>query len=166
MIRYCSNCDKEVDFTIRSLEDLDNLVCPECGCHVDKNSRKPDVAKGTERTESAIGKAFVLLSRIIYYFYVTLSVFAVVAYYFHWDGLLFVLTGVILLFFILQRLCGLPTFVTGLFFIPVGAVLGYLLFKGTRGMCLGIALVFVTRHLVWAFVFFVLGKLFNLLPRS
>ena len=31
MKRYCEKCQKEFEFNINSMKDLDNLVCPDCG---------------------------------------------------------------------------------------------------------------------------------------
>jgi len=151
LIRYCTNCRKEFDFTIKSLEDLENLTCPECGAKVDKNSRAPAydaVSKGSDKMENAIGSTFSFLARLNYIFYIAISVVAVIAYYFNMDKLLYTMTGISLGMFLIQLLTNSLTFRSGLIFLPIGAAAGYYLLKSPRGACFGIAIVFILRHLI------------------
>ena len=164
LIRYCTNCRKDFDFTIKSMKDLDSLVCPECGASIDKNSRNPaeaEVSRGSEKTEDAIGSLFGCLMTLNYIFYISISVAAIVAYNFHWDKALYILTGISLALFLIQQFSGSLAFRTGFIFLPLGAAIGYFVLKSVRGACLGIAIVFIVRHLIRALFWRLLSRLFG-----
>lgn len=164
MTRYCVKCRKDFDFTIKSIKDMDNLVCPECGLKIDKNSRNPDLDKSEdrERTADAIGAAVSVMARINYIFYITVSLVACAAYFFHLDTLLYVMTGISLGVFFIQLFSQSLSFRTGLIFLPVGAAAGYFIFKSIQGACLGIAVVFIIRHLLRNLFFFIFNKLLSI----
>lgn len=162
MIRYCPNCRKDIDFTIKSMKDLDSLICPDCGSKVDKDSRSPEymeVSRASDQTESAIGNTIGCFARLNYLFYVAVSIFSIVAYNFHWDKVLYISTGILLLSFLIMRILGFYTFPTGIIFLPLGAAAGYFILKSIRGACLGIAIVFIIRHLFRALFWNLIMKL-------
>ena len=144
MNRYCVNCQKEYDFKIKSMEDLDNLVCPVCGAKIDKNSRKPAATgKNGKTAEGTIGNVVGGYFTIKYYFHFVLAVIGLIAFFLHLNGLV--------------------SFLSGLIFIPIGAVIGAVLIgELLRGICLGIVVVFIIRHIVRGFLYFVLAKLVKL----
>lgn len=162
MNRYCPKCQKEFDFPINSMANLDNLVCPECGGKIDKNSRKPIDTSSREHMETAIGMGVLTLTRISYYFFSTLSAFGIFAFIMHWDLALYITTGICLAVFLLQLITGTSFFRTGPIFLPLAAVAGYFLFKSIRGVCLGVCIVFVVRNVLWNLFFWILGKLTRL----
>ncbi|MBR4005295.1 MAG: zinc ribbon domain-containing protein [Treponema sp.] len=163
MKRYCTNCRKDFDFPIKSMKDLDNLVCPECGSLIDKNSRNPaeDTSAQTEKLENAIGNTFSVFIWINYIFFVAISIFAIVAYNRHWDKALYIATGISLGVFVIQLFFHSLSFRTGLFFLPVGAAAGYLILHTIQGACLGIAIVFIARHLIRALFYRLLGRVIS-----
>ncbi len=164
MIKYCTNCRKDFDFTIKSMKDLDSLVCPECGSRIDKDSRNPaldEVARATDKTEETIGNAFGCLMSLNYVFFMSISVAAIVAYNFHWDMVLYILTGISLGLFVIQLFFRSVAFRTGFIFLPLGAAIGYFVLKSVRGACLGIAIVFIARHLIRALFWRLLSRLFS-----
>ncbi len=164
MIKYCTNCRKDFDFTIKSMKDLDSLVCPECGSRIDKDSRNPaldEVARATDKTEETIGNAFGCLMSLNYVFFMSISVAAIVAYNFHWDMALYILTGISLGLFVIQLFFRSVAFRTGFIFLPLGAAIGYFVLKSVRGACLGIAIVFIARHLIRALFWRLLSRLFS-----
>ena len=162
MKRYCPNCRKEFDFTIKSMSDLDNLVCPECNAHIDRNSTKPIDSSDREHTEEAIEKTFRMLSRINYVFFAAISLFAIASYFLNWDMALYISSGICLGVFLIQLITGTCTFTTGLFFLPAGGVAGYFIFKSIRGIFLGTSIVFVVRHMLWNFFFWLMRKFIRL----
>ncbi|MBR7080736.1 MAG: hypothetical protein IKI40_09495 [Treponema sp.] len=164
MIKYCTNCRKDFDFTIKSMKDLDSLVCPECGSRIDKDSRNPaleEVSRATDKTEETIGNAFGCLMSLNYVFFMSISVAAIVAYNFHWDMALYILTGISLGLFVIQLFFRSVAFRTGFIFLPLGAAIGYFVLKSVRGACLGIAIVFIARHLIRALFWRLLSRLFS-----
>ena len=164
MIKYCTNCRKDFDFTIKSMKDLDSLVCPECGSRIDKDSRNPaleEVSRATDETEETIGNAFGCLMSLNYVFFMSISVAAIVAYNFHWDMALYILTGISLGLFVIQLFFRSVAFRTGFIFLPLGAAIGYFVLKSVRGACLGIAIVFIARHLIRALFWRLLSRLFS-----
>ena len=165
MNRYCPNCQKEFDFTIRSLEDLDSLVCPECGGAIARDSRRPLDTDATERTELSLGLVLLLLARIGYVFYALLSLLGIAAYFLGWTTGLYIMTGTCLAVFLIQQLIGVGSFRTGLLFLPLGAAAGAFLLKSPAGACLGVAAVFLIRHVLWELLFWLVGKLLKLSSR-
>ena len=165
MKRYCTNCQKEFDFTIKSMEDMNSLVCPVCGSKVDKNSRSPEykeVSAGSDRIANAIGNTVSCLFTLNYMFYISVSIIAVVAYYFNLDKLLYTMTGISLGLFLIQFFNGSYAFRSGIIFLPLGAAAGYYLLKSIRGACFGIAIVFILRHLIRDLVVRLVIKLLTL----
>lgn|GEM_PF-957935 len=165
MKRYCTNCQKEFDFTIKSMQDMESLVCPVCGSKVDKDSRAPEykeVSAGSNRTANAIGNAVSCLFTLNYMFYISVSIVAVVAYYFNLDKLLYTMTGISLGLFLIQFFTGSHTFRSGIIFLPLGAAAGYYLLKSIRGACFGIAIVFILRHLIRDLIIRLVIKLLEL----
>lgn len=157
MERYCVNCNKSFDFKIKSMTDLDNLVCPECGAKIDKNSRKPVVE---DNMDAKIGSIFQKVFHFLYIFYMLCAVVGIIAFFLNLSKLLYVVTAISLLVFVLQLLSGRNTFRSGLVFLPIGAVAGYLKFGTYEGACFGVMIVFAIRHvvrdvilrLIWALV--------------
>jgi len=161
MNRYCSKCCKEFDFPIKSLSQLENLICPVCGTKISRNSRAPVDSWATERTEDAIGKTILILSKISFLLYSSLSCVAVVAFFLHQDKILYIMTGICLSIFLLQKLFGFCTFRTGTIFLPLGAAIGYFVFRSIQGACLGVSIVFIIRKILWNIFFYLLGKFLN-----
>ncbi len=164
MNRYCTICKKEFDFPIKSMTDLDNLVCPQCHNHIDKNSRKPVDNSGTEKTETAIGNAFAAFCSFLYLFYLCVSIAGVVGFVLKIYSLEYWCTGICLAAYFLQILFRYNTFQSGLIFLPLGAVAGYFLFENLRipGACFGVLAVFILRHLIRDIIWALLRKLIKL----
>lgn len=165
MKRYCTNCQKEFDFTIKSMDDMNSLVCPVCGSKVDKDSRAPELKKvsdGTDKTVDAIGKTLSCLMTLNYMFYISISIVAVVAYYFNLDKLLYTMTGISLGMFLIQLFSRSLGFRSGIIFLPLGAAAGYYLLKSPRGACFGIAIVFILRHLIRDIILTIIIKILDL----
>ena len=55
MLRYCANCKKEYDFLPLAVSGKDDLICPECGHIIDKNSRRP--TESGDQIEEGLGQA-------------------------------------------------------------------------------------------------------------
>ena len=157
MVRYCTNCKKSFDFTIKSIYDLDKLICPECGQKIDKNSRAP--VESSDAVEEKIGMAFEKLFRFFYVFYLGCALVGIVAFFLHFSKLLFVATIVSLAVFAIQLMTGFLSFKWGLLFLPLGAAAGYFWPGGYEGACLGIMVVFAVRHLIRDVIFRLFGFL-------
>ncbi|MCR4940900.1 MAG: hypothetical protein K5930_12470 [Treponemataceae bacterium] len=145
MERYCTNCKKSFDFTIKSIYDLDSLVCPLCGRKIDKNSRKPVVHTDID---GKIGSVFQKLFAFFYVFYISCAVIGGIAYFFNLNLLLYIMTGISLLAYVIQLFAGFMEFKSGLFFLPLGAIAGYLFARTAEGACLGIHIIFAIRHII------------------
>lgn len=168
MKRYCANCQKDFDFPIKSMKDLDNLICPECGSKIDKDSRNPaeNVSAESEKTEEAIGRTLALFVNINYFFFITLSLVSVAAYFLKMDKLLYTMTAISLGVFLIQLFFRSLSFPTGILFLPIGAAAGYFIQKSIQGACLGIAIVFIIRHLIRGVIFRLIGKLISACSRA
>lgn len=161
MKRFCANCQKEIDFKITSIKDLDNLICPECKNPVPKNSFKPNLQDqiGTEKTINAIGSTLMTIMYIAYYFYFALAIAGVIFFYFKLNTLLYISTGINLCIFIIQLLTGFKSFKWGIPIIPVAAIIGLFVLKGIPGACFSIQLVFIIRFVLRDIFFRLLLKL-------
>ena len=132
------------------MTDLDNLICPVCGGKIDKNSRAPVV---DDNMDAKIGSIFQKVFHFFYIFYMLCSVVGIIAYFLNLSTVLYVATGVCLVVFVIQWFSGYMTFRTGLIFIPVGALIGYLKLGTYEGACLGVMIVFAIRHLIRDIIF-------------
>ena len=148
MLRYCTNCKKDFDFDAPSVSGKDDLICPECGCIIDKNSRNPAGKLLAEETEEKIGRAYAGLLHLSYIFYMSLGIIGVIGYILGIRWLLYAATAVSLAAYLIQFLTGTLIFKSGLILLPVGAVLGYLYLRTPEGACLGVHIVFLARHLI------------------
>lgn len=161
MVRYCTNCNTGTDFPIKSMTDLDNLICPKCGSKVDKNSRSPE--NKTEEPDQAAeiaGGFFYLLYKIRYYFFFVVALIGIGAYFLKIYKLMFVVTVINLAIFYIRLLFYRFGGLFGFVFIPLGAFLGYTLAGGDiNGICLGVLIVFAIRHMFKAFLARLFGKL-------
>ena len=160
MERYCTSCKKSFDFTIKSIYDLDNLVCPECGKKIDKNSRAP--VESSDAIEEKIGGAFQKIFRFFYVFYLGCAIIGIVAFFLHFSKVLYIATVVSLAVFAVQLMTGFLSFRWGLLFLPLGAAVGFALLRTLEGACLGIMVVFAVRHLIRDVIF----RLFGFLVRA
>lgn len=154
MLRYCKNCQKEYDFKISSVKDLEHLICPECGNPIDKDSKKPIEGMQNHQMETAIGKAY---SGMIYVGIVTIllcTILGSMAYLLKWNFVLYVVT-----------LIGLAAygFIYGVLNLNViypvlGGICGFVLFHSLTGICFGMIIgIFVRRILttiIWKAISF------------
>ncbi len=164
MNRYCANCQKEYDFKIKSMDDLDKLICPVCGAKIDKNSRKPDpVGKNGKTADETIGNVVGGYFTIKYYLHFVLAIIGLIAFFLHMNGLLYFMASACVITWLSQFLFGRISFLSGFLFIPLGAIIGAVVIKGLfRGICLGVVVVFILRHLIRGFNYFILAKLIKL----
>lgn len=164
MKRYCTNCQKDFDFPVKSMKDLDSLVCPECGLKIDKNSRNPteDSSVESAKAEETIGRTLSVFMSLNYFFFIAISLVSVAAYFLNMDKLLYTMTGISLGVFFIQLFFQSLSFRSGLIFLPIGAAAGFFILKSIRGACLGIAIVFIIRHLIRGVIFRLIGKLISL----
>ena len=158
MKRYCSNCEIEFDFNVKSKEDLENLYCPECGKKIDANSRKPIDPK-IEENEETIGNVMFGIFKFMYIFYLLMSLLGIIGYIFKIDILLYETTIICLVAFFAQILTKHETFKTGRIIIPIAVVLGYFINRDIRDVCLAILLVFLIRHILRDILFGTIWKI-------
>jgi DNA-directed RNA polymerase subunit RPC12/RpoP len=148
MLRYCTNCKKDIDFPPRAITAKEDLICPECGSVVPKNSRNPEHGVAAERSEEAIGRTYAILVHLAYVFYITLAVIGIAGYFTGAYMLLYVGAGIALFSYALQCLTMTTSFPTGVIFIPLGAIVTFFVFKNPRALLLGVCFVFLIRHVV------------------
>lgn len=142
MVRYCNNCCKEFDFKIGSVNDLDHLVCPQCGAAVDKNSKKPQSVKSAHQVEDVVSKTY---SGLIGFGFATIilsGVIGIVSFILKWNILLYLdtLIGLIAYLFI-YGLLGYGTIL-----LALGMLIGGLCAKSFAGICLGLTVAMMLRR--------------------
>ncbi len=162
MLRYCVNCKKDFEFAPLAVSGKADLICPECGGIIGKNSRNPANRVDSDKTEEAIGNAFAKLLHMSYIFYMVMGLLGVAGYVFGINKLLYFATVISLLAFIIQFMTGTLIFSSGIIFLPIGAVAGYLYFGHIEGTCLGIHIVFLIRHLIRDIFFMLIFKLIRM----
>lgn len=162
MLRYCANCKKEFDFPPRAITAATPLICPECGNEIPKESRRPDQGREADVSEEKIGKAASVIFHMIYIFYISMALIGIIGYVTGFHALLYVTAGISLAVYVTQVISHVTSFPTGVIFIPLGAIVGFFIFKGLPGACLGIHIVFALRHILrdilFRFIFWLIGK--------
>lgn len=147
MKRFCTNCQKEFEFNINSMKDLDNLVCPECGGKIGAESRRP-VDPRIEQNEENIGRIMCAVVGFNYMFFLFFALIGIIAYFFDAYTVLYVTTAINLFAYLSHAFRGSTMFKSGIFFIPLGAAVFYYVFKTPQSACLGVQAVFLIRHLL------------------
>ena len=163
MLRYCENCKKDFEFAPLAVSGKDDLICPECGGIIGKNSRNPANRIDSDKTEAAIGNTFARLLHMSYIFYMVMGLLGVAGFVFGINKLLYIATAISLGAFIIQFLTGTLIFTSGVIFLPIGAAAGWFYFKSIEGACLGIHIVFLIRHLIRDIFFMLLFKLIRMM---
>lgn len=159
--RYCTNCEKTQNFEIKSPNDLNMLFCPECGAHVEKESRDPGPKREAEKAEAQIGGVFATIMRIAYLFFFVMSTIGIVAFFLKLYTVLYVVTAIVLVIYLLQLFTGTSNFKLGILLVPIGGVVGFLITKSIPGVCGGMMIVFCVRHLVRDMIYKLIFKLIN-----
>lgn len=154
MLRYCEKCDKSFDFDIRDARQLDELVCPDCGSKIDKNSRPRMKGTSEDTVYRRIGNTYVIFITIIYLFSLVLACIGTFGFFTHLDKLLFIMTGVSLLSIFISIVSKRVSGLWILLFV-FGAVLGAIIVSNVsgianifRGACVGIELAIVLRYII------------------
>ena len=157
--RYCANCRQEYEFTPLAISGKSDLICPECGGVIDKNSRRP-ANENDDQTEEKLGRATAVVFHFFYCFYALLGIVGAVCFFLGIDWLLYAVTIISIIAFIIQLIMGTLSFASGLLFLPLGAIFGYLfLGKSIRSACLGIHIVFLIRHICRDIIYRIIIKL-------
>lgn len=153
MIKYCENCQKEFDFKIQSVKDLDNLICPECGNVVDKNAKKPVEPGKQDQVEKMVTKGYATYIWLKYTVLLLSVLIGVIAYFAGWNQVLYITT--FLGTFVYVLIFG--TF--DLIYVVAGAIIGGIALKTIRGICLGILIAVFIRRVVLRLMFKVVSLL-------
>ena len=148
MLRYCKNCKKDFEFEPLAVSGKEPLICPECGNVIGKNSKNPGNKVDTDKTDEKIGNGFAALLHLSYIFYLVMGIIGVMGFGLGIYFLLYLATVISLTVYIAQLLTGTATFMLGIIFVPLGAITGFIFIGGIPGVCLGIHLVFLIRHLI------------------
>ncbi len=162
MLRYCENCKKDFEFAPLAVSGRDDLICPECGGIIGKNSRNPANKINSDKTEEAIGNTFARLLHMSYIFYMVMGLLGIIGFIFGVDKLLYIATGISIGAFIIQFMTGTLIFTSGIIFLPLGAAAGFIYFKTIEGACLGVHLVFLIRHIIRDIFFALIFKLIRM----
>ena len=163
MLRYCENCRKDFEFAPLAVSGRDDLICPECGRVIGKNSRNPENKVNSDKTEEAIGNAFARLLHMSYIFYMVMGLLGVTGFILEAHKLLYIATGISIGAFIIQFLTGTLIFTSGIIFLPLGAAAGYIYFRSIEGAFLGIHLVFLIRHIIRDIFFALIFRLIRMI---
>ena len=148
MLRYCTKCRKDYDFSPADVSGPKDIYCPVCQNLIPKNSRHPVDRTYTDKVETNLGNAVSIIFRIAYVFYMVVALIGVAAFLTKLDIILYVATGVALFAFVTQLFMKTLVFRRGLILLPIGALIGFLIFRTPQGACLGVNIVFLIRHLI------------------
>ena len=162
MLRYCPKCCKEYDFNIKSMSELDKLVCPVCGGRVDKNSRKPAQKVEGVTAEEVATKAISGWFSLRYYFLLIIAVFGIVSYHLGWINSMYVMTGICVVCFFTGFASFFGRGIFGLMLMALLAVAGYRFIEAdAKGICYGLLIFFVIRHFLKSIGYKIMGKIIN-----
>ncbi|MCR5824147.1 MAG: hypothetical protein K6G60_06940 [Lachnospiraceae bacterium] len=148
MLRYCKNCQKDFDFEPRAVSSAKDLICPECGTVIPKNSRNPMQGIEAERSEERVGHIFGVFLHFAYIYYLTLAVLGIIGFFTGLHGLLVITAAISLLSYAVQKITDTTNFSLGIILIPAGAIIAGLYFQSVEGALLGVHIVFLIRHLI------------------
>lgn len=151
MVRYCSSCDTSIDFTIESMEQLDNLVCPNCGAHVDKNAKSPKqiaYKQESDEQEEKTGRILMNIFYLPYILYVFFAIFGIAFYFLNWDKALIVATVIGVLSCFARRVY--TTMCATIIIISAG--FGYYFYRDISitclCVCIGLIVIFIIRRII------------------
>jgi len=158
MLRYCTICNKDFEFEPQKITSKDPLLCPECGNIIEKTSRHPSNINSNGAGD-AIGNAMSGIFRLIYLFYLTLSLVGLICYFFNAFKAMYVIAAIMLIAYIIQFFTGTTAFVFGIIIIPVSCVLGYFVLHGINGICVAVFIVFLARYIIRDIIWSIIAKL-------
>lgn len=92
MLRYCTSCKKDFDFEPLAVSGREDLICPECGAVIGKESRNPAIKENAEKTEEEIGNIYARLIHLSYIFYMVMGLSGVLCYIFGIYAVLYAVT--------------------------------------------------------------------------
>lgn len=159
MLRYCTFCKKDYDFAPLAVSGKKDIICPSCGRVIDKNSRHPVSHAQNDQIEAGIGNAVASIWHMAYVFYIFFAIIGFIGYIFRLDYVLYVATLIVILAYIIQLCTGTLRFITGIIFIPLGAIAGYFIFGSINGALLGVHVVFFLRHICRDILYRLIAKL-------
>ena len=162
MLRYCTHCQKDFDFSPAVVSRHEPLICPECGSVVGYNSKNPARIRETEKADEAIAGILAAFLHMAWIFYMFTGVLGIAGFFLKQNMLLYTATVISLSVFAIQLVTGTLIFTSGILFLPIGVFFGYLHYGSLEGACLGIHLVFVIRHLIRDLCYMLLTKLIRM----
>lgn len=162
MYRYCTKCQKNIDFDIKSMEQLDELVCPECGSKIDKNSRQPRNVLQEEKMEIAIGRGINGLMWLGFVIYILVATVGIIAFCLRLDIFLYIITAIGMVTFLVKYGRGTSFIDSGILWVVLGAVFGFFLYRSVPGICFGINAGIIIRQVI---KYLIMGLLFRVLRR-
>lgn len=117
------------------------------------------------KTDETVGGIIQKLFRFMYNFYFVCSLIGVAGYFLNLQKLVYACALLCIVVFVVQLFIA-STFKSGMIFLPLGAAGVYFLFDGTiGGVCLGIFIVFIIRHLIRNVFYKLIGKLVSAASR-
>lgn len=148
MYRYCPKCKKNYDFDIKSMDQLDSLVCPICGSKIDKNSRQPHDYVAEAKMERAIGRGINNLMWLGFTIYVILGTVGIILFLFDFDIALYILTAITIPTFLVKYARGSYFIDSAIPYLVLGGILGFMLFWSLDGICFGLMVGMIMRQVV------------------
>lgn len=144
MLRYCPNCKKDYNINVKSMAEMEQMVCPVCGEKVEKVSKNPEHVGAEDGMENHLGETMYKLIYLSIIFYFCCGVISVVAFVLHWDKVLYTVTAVSVIGYFLQY------FNTewGIIWMTIGAIAGYFILHSVQGACLGVEVLLIVRHII------------------
>ena len=138
---YCIDCDYEFNYSINSMNDLSNILCPKCGNKIDINSKKKVyTSKGVLVFDKTVHK----LLDFYYYFYFILSIIGLVGFYLGFNKLLFICSIISFIVYFIELIIGFTRNVLGLFGLIISFIVGVLVINDLFiGICVGACYLFL-----------------------
>lgn len=156
---FCSDCNKKFSCEIKTIDDLNHLVCPICGKIVDKDA-KPFVLPS--RGEMLVDKTAKFFLNFCYYFNFLCSSLGLLCYFLGNMSLMYIFSLIMLVFYVIELLLGFDRNIFGIIGVFVFSIGGFYFFSNSvLGLSLGCLFCFLISSVIKIIINLVLRKLFR-----
>lgn len=156
---YCTNCDLEFDYEIKTIEDTKNATCPKCNKRVNPNSKKYVPLTKTEKTVDNVAHTII---NIYYYFYFVTSILGLIFYFTKLTKLFEITTIVIIIGIILDYILGYTRNLFGTIGLIISSMIGIIILKDIKiGIYLGIVVITLISSMIKLIMNLIIKKLYR-----
>lgn len=156
---YCVNCDYEFIYSVNSINDLSDVVCPKCNSIINTKDKKyVSVSKSIRRFDKFVNK----LLDFYYYFYFIFSIIGILGFYLGINKVLFVCSIISFILYFVELLFGFTRNFLGIFGVFVGSIVGILVLDNLIiGICVGSLVNFFISGVIKIIINTIINRLYR-----